>query len=331
MLFAQTPDDPAIARQIKDGMEKTILNDFAGAKLAFQQLIEEFPDQPYGYFYLGATMQAEMLDLEDFSEIDSFKTLMKTTIDLAGAKQEIHKDDPWPLFAEGCAHLYHSFMDSKTGKMWGAYRNAVKGTNRLVKAIELDSTFYDAYLGVGSYRYWKSAKGKMLTWLPFISDEREKGLKMVEVAVEKGRFSRLVAKDQLAWILLHRQDYERALQMALENHQEYPESRFFMWTLVEIYYKSGKTQDAYNLYEKLLKIVQGIPDNNHYNEMTCLLRMAEISCSGGDYKTASLLLENFFRLELDDKIHKRSKKKRKRAEELQDICSEELARGNSSH
>ena len=37
-------------------------------------------------------MQAEMLDLEDFSEIDSFKTLMKTTIDLASDQQDIHKN-----------------------------------------------------------------------------------------------------------------------------------------------------------------------------------------------------------------------------------------------
>ncbi len=226
--MAQTPADSIVGQQIRDGMEKTIQNDFSGAKLTFQHLIDQFPDQPYGYFYLGATLQAEMLDLEDYSQIDSFKTLMETTIDLAKEKQTINDTDPWPLFSEGSAYLYHSFMDSKTGKMWGAYRNAVKGANRLVKAIELDSTLYDAYLGVGSYRYWKSAKGKMLTWLPFISDEREKGLKMVRIAVENGRFGKLVARDQLAWILLHRKEYDGAQQLALENHQLYPESRFYV-------------------------------------------------------------------------------------------------------
>ena len=35
----------------------------------------------------------------------------------------------------------------------------------LQQPFELDSAFYDAYLGVGSYKYWKSSKGKFLTWL----------------------------------------------------------------------------------------------------------------------------------------------------------------------
>ncbi len=330
ITFAQTPADSSIAKQIKHGMQQTILNDFSGASTTFQTIISQYPDKPFGYFYLGATLQAEMLDQENYAKLDEFKALMKKTIELSRALQKKNKNDPWALFMEGSAHLYHGFMDSKTKKLWGAYRNAVKGTGRLVKAIELDSTLYDAYLGVGSYRYWKSVKTKAIAWLPFLSDEREKGIRMVRTAIEKGQFGRLVGKDQLAWILLHQKKYDEALELALENHRLYPESRFFMWTLVEIYYKSESWKEAFQLYKKLLKIVRDLPDNNHYNEITCLLRMAEISCWKGDYKLANELTGEILRLELNEDIRKRTKSKRKRAGELKKICTTELARAEQN-
>jgi hypothetical protein len=65
---AQTPADPEIKAQIEIGIEKTILNNFSGAALIFQQLIDQYPEQPFGYFYLGATYQAEMLDAENYDK-----------------------------------------------------------------------------------------------------------------------------------------------------------------------------------------------------------------------------------------------------------------------
>lgn len=315
--FAETPSSSTeIKRTLETGIELTIRNDFAGAATVFEALIRQYPDNPCGYFYLGATYQAEMLDCENYALLDTFRVLMDKTIVLAKAQQKVNKNDPWALFFEGSAYLYRSFMDSKRSKLWGAYRNAVKGVDRLEKALEMDSTFYDAYLGIGSYKYWKSVKAKSLTWLPFLSDEREKGIKMVHQAIEHGYFTRYVGRDQLAWILLSKGDLADALAQAEANYQLFPESRFFRWTLIEIVYKNGQWDRALELYEDMLQTVREIPGNNHHNEVDCLIRMAEIHFAAEAYQPALACANEILALDLQKDVRERNKKKLKRAREI---------------
>lgn len=325
-LPTQTPFDSEIKQQIETGIEKTILNDFSGAGLIFQKLIEQYPDQPWGYFYLGATYQAEMLDAERYDKVDDFTELMERAIEISKEQQKENAENPWAYFFEGSAHLYRSFMDSKMKKVWGAYRNAVKGVGRLEKVIELDSTFYDAYLGVGSYKYWKSSKAKLLTWLPILKDERDLGIEMVHTAIKKGSFVKLVGRDQLAWISLDHGETDKALQLALENHRLYPQSRFFLWTLVEIYYRNEQHDEAFELYQQLLNEVRQLPENNHYNEITCLLRMAKIYYSRGDFFNTELLASEILSLRLDNEMRDRVKPKLKEALKLKQQSLAELAK-----
>lgn len=325
-LPAQTPYDPEIKQQIESGIKKTILNDFSGAALIFQNLIDRYPDQPWGYFYLGATHQAEMLDAERYDKVDDFTELMERAIEISKDQQEENAENPWAYFFEGSAYLYRSFMDSKMKKVWGAYRNAVKGVGRLEKVIELDSTFYDAYLGVGSYKYWKSSKAKLLTWLPILKDERDLGIEMVHTAIEKGNFVKLVGRDQLAWISLDHGEADKALQLALENHRLYPQSRFFLWTLVEIYYRNEQWDEAFELYQQLLGEIRQLPENNHYNEVTCLLRMAKIYYLREDFFNSELLASEILSLRLDDEMRDRVKPKLKEALKLKQQSLAELAK-----
>lgn len=325
-MLARTPFTPAVQQQVELGIEKTIRNDFAGAEALFRELIAAYPDQPAGYFYLGATFQAEMLDAEQYDRLEEFQEAMERCIEVAKALQERDGNDPWPYFFEGSAYLYRSFMDNKQKKMLGAYRNAVRGVHRLEKVIALDSTFYDAYLGVGSFKYWKSSKAKALTWLPFISDERRRGIEMVQTAIQKGRFVKLVGRDQLAWMLLDAGRTEEALELALQNHRLYPESRFFRWTLVEIYYRGERWEEAFRAYGELLQMLRALPQNNHYNEITCLLRLGEISCLRGEFEKSHDLVLEILRLPLDPQVCERARPKLKQALELQKRCAEELAR-----
>lgn len=316
---------PEIQAQIARGIEQTINNDFRGAEALFRELIVKYPRQPFGYFYLGATVQAEMLDREDYTRLAEFEGALDTTIMLAESLRKQDDSDIWAWFFEGSAYLYRSFMDNKRKKMWGAFRNASKGSGRLEKALQIDSTFYDALLGVGSYKYWKSSKAGALTWLPFVADDRRKGLEMVRNAIKKGRFVKWVGRDQLAWMLLDFGDAPAALELAAENHRQFPESRFFLWTLVEIYYRTQQFDTAFQLYQTMLGKLRASPENNHYNEMTCLLHMAEIQCQRGNYREAEQLLTELLNLELSPDVFERSQHKRKAALALKQRCAKEIA------
>lgn len=311
---------------IRAGMEETIRNDFAGAQQRFQTLIDQYPQRPCGYFYVGAAVQAEMLDAEQYDRLEEFLELMTVVIEKGGKILEENPSDHLARFMVGSAYLYRSFMDSKRGKMWGAYRNAGKGVDQLEKIIEDDSTFYDAYLGVGSFKYWKSEKAGSLRWLPFLDDERELGIRMVRRSLQRGRLVSLVARDQLAWILLAAGDLDGAAELAAENHAHYPDSRFFLSTRVEVLYKARRFRELQPLYEQLLDSVREVPNNNHHNEIRCLHRLAEIHFQEGRVETAVGYLETLFALPLSNEVRKNSGKHLKAAQELQGQCRAELDR-----
>jgi len=310
------PTSQPLKQQILKGIEFTIRSDFENAKELYEDLIEEYPDEPAGYFYLAAVLQSQMLDEEDYHLKAQFEKLLETSIEKSKQQQETRPEDPWLRFYEGNSYLYRSFLKSKLGDWWGAYRDAGKGANRLKKALEIDSTFYDAYLGIGSYKYWKSSKIKFLRWLPFVRDERQPGIRMIEQSVENSIFVELIARDQLAWIMLDAGRFSEAQQYALENYRQYPESRFFLWTLVEVLYRAGDWDEAYEKYKLLLPSVKQIPNNNHYNEIECLLKMAEIDFKRGNVAHADSLIAEIFDIKLEPEIRERARSKLERALEL---------------
>lgn len=324
LLTAQPFTIDLVEEEIRAGMIETIQNDFSGAQSRFQGLVDHYPQRACGYFYLGAAIQAEMLDAEKYDRLDEFLDLMSVVIEKGEKIVKENPSDHLARFMVGSAHLYRSFMDSKRGKMWGAFRNANKGVDKLEEIIKVDTTFYDAYLGVGSFKYWKSQKAKSLSWLPFISDERDLGINMVQMAIEHGRLVSLVARDQLAWILLAAGDLEGAAELAEENHRQFPESRFFLSTRVEVLYKARRFTELQPLYEQLLVSVRSLPDNNHYNEIRCLHRLAEIEHEAGRLSNALEYLNALLALELSGDVRDRSKKHLSAAEKLQQECLSEL-------
>ena len=326
--LARNPSPRDVRNKILKGIELTILTDFENAEKIYKGLIEEYPDEPIGYFYMAAVLQSEMLDREDFSQPDICEDFIEKCVQKSKSLQKERDNDAWLLFYEGNAYLYRSFLKSKLGKWWGAYRDAGKGVNRLERTLELDSTFYDVYLGIGSYKYWKSAKIKFLTWLPFVADEREAGIEMVKKAIELGEYSKLIGRDQLAWILLDAGRLEEAKKYALENYQAYPESRFFQWTLVEVLFRMKEWKDAYQNYNSLLHAERQIPDRNHYNEVECLLKMAEIDFESGNLSRADSLVTELLNVQMIPAVRERARSKLKKALKIRLECVQLLSREN---
>jgi tetratricopeptide (TPR) repeat protein len=315
-IWALNPHQESLKSTILKGIELTINNQFDEALLLYQQVINKYPQHPIGYFYQGATLQAKIFDSEDYNDLEQFFKSMELAILKADSLHKAGLSDPWIRFYEGSAYLYRGFMKTKVDGWFSAYRDAKKGVNRLEKALVQDSLLYDAYLGIGSFKYWKSARANFLLWLPFISDEREKGIRMVNHAIENGEFVHSVGKDQLCWIFMDKGDFGKALEIARQNHSDYPLSRFFKWTLAFASFGAEKLDLSFRLYGELLGEVRKLPSNNHFNEVECLVKMAEISIKLQNWDKAVELADQALSLPLTEELHKRAKNKLKKAAEL---------------
>ncbi|RMG67799.1 MAG: hypothetical protein D6715_03880 [Calditrichaeota bacterium] len=319
------PTQEDVAAAIREGMELTVRNRFEQADSLFHRLIQKYPDQPFGYFYVAANLQAWMLDEEDFSRSGLFQLYLNRVLVRCDSLEKIDPNNGWLAFYRGSAHLYKGFLNSKLGHWWGAYREARKGVKELERVLAKDSTLYDALLGIGSYKYWKSAKSGVLRFLPLIADEREEGLRLVEKAIERGHFVYWVGRDQLAWMLIDSKQWERALALAKENHQQIPESRFFLWTLSEALARSGKYREALPVYRQLLESIRADGPKNHFNELHCLTKMAEINLALSRYREADSLARAGLALPLRSAVSRRAKGRLKKLRKVLKVCAPFLA------
>lgn len=277
-LFSNEPDDS----RLLTGIEMGIAGRYSEAILHFSKVKEEYPDHPAGHFFLAAIYQSRMMDFETdlwrdqfFFEVNEAETLAREKIDREG-------DDASHYFYLGGALAYKSFQLGREGDYLPALSSAVKSIGYLNKAGELDSTFCDAYLGIGSYQYWKSKITMRLTWLPFFSDKRSAGINNIEEAVECSRFSKWAALSNLAWIYIEEGDYRQAIHYAEIGLASFPASRFFLWPLGDALFRNKEFRRAAEVYQALLQSVQTEQFNNGYNEVLLRFKLAECSKAMAD-------------------------------------------------
>ena len=91
----------------------------------------------------------------------------------------------------------------------------------LKKAVKIDTSLYDAYYGLGTFHYWRSAKSKILRFLIFRKDQ-QKGINKVWRANKKGRYTDVEGKYALVAIYYDCGDYEKAFALNQELNELFP-------------------------------------------------------------------------------------------------------------
>ena len=301
---------------IQSGIELSIQHDYEGAEAIFQQMIEDEPDNPAGYFFMAATIQSKMMDFEADTWEQDFHRYIQLAIHHAKEKRADGKKDSWSLFYRGSAQCYLAFYESRKGDYLAAVRHGLSGISALKKVVDFQPEFYDAYFGIGSYKYWRSQVTRYLNWLPLIADERKEGLHMVLQAVEQGKFTRDVAMNELIWILLDAGRHEEAYFWALKGLEKFPQSRFFLWGAAKSSFALGQYHPAANHYQQLLNSIANARLNNHYNEYICHVNLARCFAELGNYAEAVDQIQIVESLSLSPDLEKKLKKQHKLVQQL---------------
>ena len=325
-ILAQSPFSPEVDTLILKGIDQTFFCKFDSALLTFQKIIDRYPDDLVGYFYQAATLQSEMMHYETDIWGKDFDQLIEKAISLGKEEIANGNNDPWTYFYLGSSFSYKGLYQAKTGSYISGFMSARKGLNYLKKAVEEDSTLYDAYLGLGTYKYWAGRFYKYLKWLPWIRDEREEGVRMVKYSVEKGTFSHWVGINSLAWIEYDRKNYWSALLLFQKGLRRYPGSPFFLWGVADSYYRLGYFVKAIEVYKKLLKIILDAPLNNGYNEIECRLKLGMSYYALGEYQNALAQYNTILGRKTEKKVAGRLKKHYRLAKEYKKQCLKALKR-----
>jgi tetratricopeptide (TPR) repeat protein len=178
-------------------------------------------------------------------------------------------------------------------KEWlDAYSKGKAGVAALEKSLEMDPTYYDAYLGLGMFEYYCSKlRGvtKILAWIVGFKGNSEKGLEYVTKAMNYGNYAEGPAKVFLAYALIEFENkLDRGVELAKWLREQYPRNS----TFIEYVVRAAKKLPPERAADGIRWIETYVKTPNWRNEV---IVFAHYNLDSVNYVEASLYLarENY--------------------------------------
>jgi tetratricopeptide (TPR) repeat protein len=316
--------DSTYLAQIRLGISLAFVDDYDGAKDVFEGFITNDSTDYAGYLFLAGVYHAKMIDAEDYSDRDTFTVLIDKSIRFAEQALKDGADTAWAELTIGNAHGYVAALEGKVGSWWTAVKQGMKAKNHWLEALRADSTLADAYLGLGNYHYWKSAKTEFINWLPFVKDRKEQGIEELDIALDSSLFSGTMACNSLVWVYLDDGRPVAALASAHELEERYPNSRMVLWALAFSSSHAGQYPQALSYFGRIITQTEQHP-SNYFNLIECRFHRAKIFELLGRYESALSECDSILSYPVPEETCKRQKDKLKKARKLQEHLRKELS------
>jgi tetratricopeptide (TPR) repeat protein len=307
--------DSSYLAEIRRGIDLTVTERFDEARQTFQSMIDRDSTDHAAKLFLAGVYHSEMFDREDFGGHVKFERLADEAIALADKAIRENRNPAWAYLTKGNAYAYIATLDTRTGSWWSALRKGLAAKGEYLEALKIDPRLSDAYLGLGSYHYWKSAKTEFINWIPLIPDRREDGISELRLAMDSASFSGDLAANSLVWIYLDSGEYGQAYEIASSLHRKFPSSRLFTWGLAFSAYYSRNLEEAAAGFERILEIIETEPGQNNFNTIECRYYRSEIFRAQHQTDKAIVELTALLNYPISEEIRDRQKDKLSKARE----------------
>jgi len=290
---------------IQETVNHTINTNFNEALQIVYKKIEADSNDYRAQFYLAATLNSKMTHHENQDDADLFNEAIDKTLDLVEDNLENKPNLSDSIkaelfFYEGSAYGYRAFFQGNNGNFLAAITNGLKSVGSLNETLEIDSTIYEAYLGIGVYKYWRYSRLKFISWLPFVPDDRDEGIAMIKLAIACDSLSRYMAMHQLVYILLDYGRYDEAIPFAEKIVEKYPSSQFMWWANAHAYFKNKNYNKAKSSYLTLYKLIMEDDNRNISHLLKCKFKLAVVYKERNELDECKKQCEDI--LELSEKV-----------------------------
>jgi tetratricopeptide (TPR) repeat protein len=272
---------PTEMKQRLDGFFLLLFNDRFDSALA---AVDSFPMiaevGPMAELCRATLYQAQMTATES----DSLHPAFMAAIDrLKAAAEDFlaeRGDSALAFYYLGQAAAWKAVVDGRAGHRWSALRQGLSAGKLFDRAYGMDPSFHDLAMGLGSYRYWKSVRTRLLNWTPFFKDERQDGLRLLRLAIDSSDVSADAARASLIYALINERRYQEAIFMADSMYRKYPDGTTFLWALGEASLKADDAAKAAEAYAAILDRLRNNP-GNYYNAVEAAYYLTE-ACRRAD-------------------------------------------------
>ncbi|GBD90113.1 hypothetical protein BMS3Abin04_00829 [bacterium BMS3Abin04] len=262
LCSAQTYPDSKVDSLLRNGIDLIISQKYNQAKKTFKSLDQKYPKIPFGKIYLAATHIARTADYGLDPGSDSIEDKLDEVVDLSEGLLDNDEQNIWNNYFMALSLAYKAYFNILTGDYISAFSDGYKSVQYYERCAEIDSNFYESYLALGTYKYWKSAKTNSFSWLPFIKDNREEGIRLLKKTINNFAYNKYLALNSLVWIYIDEKEFRKAEDLSKTALKDYPDSRFFIWGLARAY-EDLDTQKAINSYGEILQSLKS--ENKLFN------------------------------------------------------------------
>lgn len=325
-LSAAVGDD--LDARIDRGLEILYQGQYQVAIDTFDAFIIQHPQNPAGYFFKAGAYQLRAMAYETEVWDDTQAALLDSSLELADKALSQDHRDPWAFFIRGGTYAYRAAIKVRSKDYFSALSNGLSAVSNLNKSASLDPQLYDAYMGIGSYHYFRTKATSILKWLPFIGDNRDQGISEIKLALEKGRYSKVLAQNGLAWIYVDYGKFPLALEQAQLLEKNYPQNHIFFWIAPEVYWRTKQWNKGSAGYARLLKLLDQSQPMNNYNRVVVGSRLAKCYYQDKKYREALEASQKALDLALDERSAQRLKYERGRAYEVLKQAEKKLKDSN---
>jgi tetratricopeptide (TPR) repeat protein len=289
------------------------------------RLNDTIPGRPIYHLVYAGVLHAEMFDAEDYGRGKTFIAHIDSSIKVLKKWTDDNPDDPWGYFFLGTAYGYKATWHGQKKSWLKSLIDGLKARGKFAKAIKIDSTLYDAYTGMGNYHYWSSAK--LGRYIPFLPDNRDKGLEELRLAADSSLFSRKPAMLGLAWALINEKKFPDAVSMGNLLYEETSGGRASLWILGGAYWRMGNLRYAEKRYSELIESLQQAGEQNYYNLIFCRYRRGVCLYGMARHEPARREFEELMSYDVSEEVAGRHKKTYKKTREYIDKLEKRSSSG----
>ena len=212
--------------------------------------LEQYPDNPVGYFYRGVMEWKKSTGMEDFRKYDRVTIeWLEKAIDKSDDILDRDENNVEALFYRGGSYGFKAWVYARQKKKLKTGYNALKGIRNLEKARKKNTGLYDVYFGTGLYNVTAANfKGivKFISRLLFIPPgDHEQGMKELQTAHEKGFLAKTISLYVIAYShFYYEKDNEAAIQKIESIIDEYPLCVDLQLLLINAYFYRELTNPA---------------------------------------------------------------------------------------
>jgi tetratricopeptide (TPR) repeat protein len=258
-LSAQQFRDSVDDARVRHGIRLLYNLSFDSARTDFMAVTRSEPDHPGGYFFLAMIDWWKiMTNFNDRSRDEHFYGMLDKVIEMCDQRLDRDENDVTALFYKGGALGFEGRLHGNR-EDWLKAANASRLALPIVrKAYSLAPTNADILFGISIYNYYAAVIPERYPFIkPFMvffpDGDRQKGLRQLRTASEKGTYARLEATYFLLQVLHnYEKRYDEGLVIAQKLHGEFPANVVFHRYIARSYAGQGMFPEMKKVCDEIL-------------------------------------------------------------------------------